>query len=199
MKVFDTLTDKKLHELIIDGAVGVLPTDTVYGLVARAEDVAAVTKLYALKQREKKPGTLIAARVAQLVDLGLKARYLKAVEQYWPNPISIIIPTGPDLPYLHQGAYSLAVRIPSDESLQKLLNITGPLLTSSANHPGKPPATTIAEATKYFGDEVAFYVDGGNLSGREASTIIRMVDDAVEVIREGKVKINEATGRIIES
>lgn len=199
MKVFDTLTDKKLHETIIDGAIGVLPTDTVYGLVACAHDTDAVAKLYALKKREKKPGTLIAANSAQLVELGLKARYLKAVEQYWPNPISIIIPTGPDLPYLHQGAYSLAVRIPANADIQALLTVTGPLLTSSANAPGKPPANTLKEAIAYFGDTIDYYVDGGDLSGREASTIIRMVDDAVEVIREGSIKIDEATGRIIQS
>lgn len=199
MKVFDTLTDKKLHEMITAGAVGALPTDTVYGLVAPAQVPDAVAKLYALKKREKKPGTLIAANSAQLVELGIKARYLKAVEQYWPNPISIIIPTGPDLPYLHQGAYSLAVRIPADADIQALLTVTGPLLTSSANAPGKPPANTCKEAIAYFGDTIDYYVDGGDLSGREASTIIRMVDDAVEVIREGSIKIDEATGRIIQS
>src|ERR1700755_2744320 len=83
------------------GAVGVIPTDTVYGIVARAKDEQAVTRLYALKNRENKPGTLIAASVEQLEDLGIKHRYLKAVEQYWPNPLSIVTPTGPILNYLH--------------------------------------------------------------------------------------------------
>lgn len=177
--------------MIADGTVGVLPTDTVYGLVCSAADEEAVKRLYGLKNREQKPGTIIAASIEQLVEMGIKARYLKAVEQFWPNPISIIIPTGLDLGYLHQGKTSLAIRIPSDKPLVDLLERTGPLLTSSANHPGEPEATSIQEAQKYFDDSVDFYVDGGDLSGRKPSTVIRIIDDAVEVLRQGAVKVNE--------
>jgi L-threonylcarbamoyladenylate synthase len=175
-------------------AVGVLPTDTVYGLVARAADEQAVRRLYSLKKREDKPGTVIASSLAQLEALGLKHRYLKAVEQFWPGPISVIIPVSdPKLDYLHRGKMSLAVRIPKDKNLQKLLEATGPLQTSSANQPGKPPANTIDEAKKYFGAKVDFYIDGGDLSGRQPSTIIRIIDDAIEVVRPGAVKIDDAT------
>ncbi len=177
------------------GKIGIIPTDTLYGLAACADNEMAVKRLYALKKHETKPGTLIAASVEQLVNLGLKKRYLTAVEQYWSGAISVVIPTGPTLGYLHQGKYSLAVRLPDDLRLQKLLRQTGPLVTSSANTPGENPATTIAQAQSYFGDSVDFYVDGGNRNGLP-STLIRIVDDAVEVLREGSVKINEATGRI---
>ncbi len=177
------------------GAVGVIPTDTIYGLAARAADKEAVERLYALKKRDTKPGTLIAANLEQLEALGLKYRYLKAVEGFWPAALSVIIPCAdPALKYLHRGKQSLAVRIPADKELRKLLSKTGPLLTTSANHPGEPPAETIAQAKEYFGNGVDFYRDGGNLSGREPSTIIRIVDDAIEVIRQGAVKIDE-TGR----
>jgi len=57
--------------------------------------------------------------------------------------------------------------------------------------PGESPANIVAEAQAYFGDAVDFYVDGGDLSGAAPSTIIRIVDDAVEVLREGAVKIND--------
>lgn len=180
-----------------DGAIGVIPTDTVYGVACQAGDQAAVERLYALKNREQKPGTVIAASVAQLVELGIKARYLKAVEQYWPGAITIVIPAeSPALSYLHMGKWSLGVRIPADTKLVKYLEQTGPLLTSSANHPGEPPANTIEEAKAYFGDQVDFYVDGGDLSDKQPSTVIRIVDDAVEVLRPGAVTIDETTGRI---
>jgi len=183
--------DQAMSALTISGAVGVLPTDTVYGLVARAGDQLAVQRLYDLKLREGKPGTMIAASIDQLVDLGLKARYLKAVDQFWPGAVSVIIPCGPELAYLHEGKFSLAVRIPADETLRKLLEQTGPLLTTSANHPGEPTATTVSAAKQYFGDAVDFYVDGGDLSDHVPSTIIRIVDDAIEILREGAVKIQE--------
>lgn len=174
------------------GAVGIIPSDTVYGLVARASDQSAVQRLYSVKHREGNPGTIIAANNQQLEELGLKHRYLTAVEQYWPGPISIIIPCAdPKLAYLHQGYMSLAVRLPDNDELQQLLQATGPLLTTSANQPKEPVATTIEQAKHYFGETVDFYEDGGDLSGNQASTIIRIVDDAIEVIRQGAVTINE--------
>lgn len=173
------------------GAIGVIPTDTVYGVVARAADPEAVARLYQLKHREQKPGTLISANIDQLVDLGLKRRYLTAVEQFWPGAVSVIIPcAAQELSYLHLGKMSLAIRIPNNPELQTLLIQTGPLITSSANHPGKSTAMTVDAAKAYFGQNVDFYVDGGDLSDREASTIIKIVDDAVEIIRQGAVEIS---------
>lgn len=180
--------------LKIPGSIGVMPTDTVYGIVARASDQVAVSRLYKLKKRDKKPGTIIAADIEQLETLGLKHRYLKAVEQFWPGAVSIIIPTSnPELLYLHHGKMSLAVRIPSDKKIQVLLKETGPLVTTSANHPGETEATNIEQAKKYFDGEVDFYIDGGDLSERQPSTVIRIIDDAVEVLRPGAVKIDDGT------
>jgi L-threonylcarbamoyladenylate synthase len=175
-------------QLSKSGTVGVIPTDTVYGVVARAGDQTAVARLYELKNRERKPGTVIAASIDQLTELGIPRRYLKAVEQFWPGAVSVEIPH--HLTYLHQGTGRQAFRIPDDEALRGLLKKTGPLQTTSANLPGQPPATTMAEARRYFGDKVDFYIDGGDLSSREPSTIIRIVDDAIEVIRQGAAKVD---------
>lgn len=189
-----TVTTDQAIKLLQNGGIGVMPTDTVYGVVAKAGDEQAVKRLYELKKREQKPGTIIAASIEQLEDIGFKRRYLTAVQQFWPNSISVIVPC--DTPYLHIGKYAVAVRIPKDEAIQKILMQTGPLLTSSANQPGEAPATSIVEAEAYFGEQVDFYVDGGTISNEYASTIIRIVDDAVEVLREGAVKVTES-GKIL--
>lgn len=178
------------------GAIAIIPTDTVYGVVARAADQAAAERLYELKQRENKPGTLIAASLDQLVELGIPRRYLKAVEQFWPGAVSVIVPTVPALRYLDQGIGSLAVRVPEPAGLCALLEQTGPLLTSSANPPNEPTATTIDQAKAYFGEAVDAYQDGGDLSGHAPSTVIRVIDDAVEVLRQGAVTIDE-NGRMV--
>lgn len=184
--VFDAA--KLLYE---SGTVGVLPTDTVYGVVARAGDQEAVARLYELKKREGKPGTLIAASIDQFVELGIPRRYLKAVEQFWPGAVSVVVPCGTELTYLHQGKNSLAVRIPDNTALLELLAQTGALLTSSANQPGEPVANTKDDAQKYFGNNVDFYVDGGDLSHHKPSTVLRVVDDTIEVLRAGAVVINQ--------
>jgi len=191
MVIFHSIDDPALVALIGEGGVGIVPSDTLYGVMCRADMPKAVARLYTIKPRELKPGTLIAANVDQLVELGIPRRYLKPVEHYWPNPLSVVVPTGPGLDYLHHGLGSLPVRIPKDEKLRKFLEKTGPLQTTSANLPDEPPATNYAEALSFFGEMVDFYVDVGTLAGFPPSTIIRIVDDAVEVLREGAVKINE--------
>jgi L-threonylcarbamoyladenylate synthase len=196
MQIFDSLADSNLVSILKKGGVGVLPTDTIYGLVCSAGNQNAVERLFRVKARTNQPGTILAASIEQLAALGIKLRYLKAVEQYWPNPLSIIIPCGPELEYLHMGKESLAVRIPADETIRTLLASTGPLMTTSANHPGAQVASDMAEAQSYFGENVDFYVDGGTLGHQPPSTIIRIVDDAIEVLRQGAVQIDEH-GRIL--
>lgn len=191
MRIFTSISEPELIDMVKNGAVGVVLTDTVYGLVCRASNQEAVTRLYALKHREHKPGTIIAGKLQQLIDLGIRGRYLKAVEAYWPNPLSVVIPCDDKTMYLHQGQYSLAVRIPAVKSFRDFVSQTGALLSSSANAPGEPTATNLAEARGYFGDQVDFYVDSGQAPTPVPSTVIRIVDDAVEVLRPGAVKINE--------
>lgn len=184
---------------ILAGKIGLIPTDTVYGIVVSAKNEQSVKRLFSyIKPRDNKTGTVIASSLDQLVDLGLKRRYLTAVEQFWPGPISVVIPTGHNLEYLHNGKQSLAVRIPKDKELVGLLEQTGPLLTTSANLSGQLEVAVLEQAVELFGDKLDFYVDGGDLSNKQASTIIRINDDAIEVLRSGAVKIDEATGRILD-
>ena len=187
---FLKLTDSRLVDLLTHGGVGVLPTDTVYGLVCSAANVDAVAKLYALKSREKKPGTLIAASADQVIDLGIQEDVVHAVEKFWPG-VSVVMRANEHLAYIHQGLETLAVRVVADENLKAFLKQTGSLLTSSANLPGQPPANTVEEARVYFGDTVDFYVDGGDLSGRQSSTLIRMKDGVPEVLRQGSIFIKK--------
>jgi L-threonylcarbamoyladenylate synthase len=196
-ELLKSLKDPKLITKLKSGDVGVIPTDTIYGLVCLASNHESVERLYKLKNRDNVPGTVVAASTDQFVELGIKRAYLKAVEQFWPGGISVIVPfSAAQGNYLRRGKPDIAVRIPADLKIQSLLEKTGALLTSSANKSGQPSSNTIAEAKKYFGAKVDFYVDGGDLTSREPSTIIRMIDDAIEVIREGAVKIDEETGRI---
>ena len=190
MIVMTSLADSQLVALIMKDAVGIVPTDTIFGLVARAESQTAAARLYDIKHREGKPGTLVAANVEQLERLGIDRQYLDRVGHLWPGPVSIVLPAGQELAYLHQGLDSLAVRIPADPAMAALLTQTGPLLTSSANLPGEPQANTIQEAQAYFGDAVDFYVDGQPAG--TASTVVRLnPDNTLEVLRQGTVHIKE--------
>lgn len=189
MKTYKTISEPHVVAAINAGAVGVLPTDTVYGLACSVNNRDAVARLYALKHRHHKPGTIIAASPDQLINLGIRKQNLSKVLRYWPGPVSVVVPDTRSLGYLDLGMQSLAVRVTDDKTLLALLNQTGPLLTTSANLPGQPTATSLDEAYRYFKESVDFYVDGGDYRGRPASTLIRLVDGKIEVLRPGAVRV----------
>lgn len=179
---------ESVGSLLPDGKVGVMPTDTVYGLVASAADRQAVERFYALKNREQKPGTLIAAHIDQLLQLGVDQHDIDTVSQWWPNPLSAVLRVNSN-DYLHQGVGTLAMRVVADETIRRLLESTGPLITSSANQPGEPPATTVDDAFAYFGDTIDFYVDGGLIDSALPSTIIRPGASGIEILRQGSISL----------
>ncbi len=185
--VFNDLTEPALVDILRDGGVGVLLTDTVYGLVGIATDPAAATRVIDAKGRKYKPGTLIAADAQQLIDLGIQPEHVKAAEQFWPGPVTVVLPTKPGLEYLDLGLTSLAVRVPDNREVIALLKKVGPLLTTSANRPNEPMVKNIEEAQEIFGNRLNFYVDGGQLESPLASTIIRF---KIELLRQGAVAIN---------
>jgi L-threonylcarbamoyladenylate synthase len=190
MRIFTSLTDPDLISMLQNGAVGVLPSDTLYGLVASSHDPRAVERLYALKHRERKPGTSIAGNIDQLLSLGLPRLLVERVAHLWPNPLSVEMHH--DLAYIHDGTGRSSFRVVADPLLREFLLQTGPLTTSSANQPNELPATTIAEAQAYFGDQVDFYVDGGEIKDRAPSTVIGITEDGhITVFREGVIKVSE--------
>ena len=193
--VKSTQTIEEAISTLLAGGVGVLPTDTVYGLVARVADQAAMARLAKLKNRERKPIPVMAASVAQLRELGVPAACLEKVAHLWPNPLSIVLPVDAAHAYLHQGLGDLPFRIVADDALRKILARTGPLAATSANRPGEPTAATIAEAQAYFGNKVDFYVDGGELSGRLSSTIIKLTDAGFVMVRPGAVELADLLSR----
>jgi L-threonylcarbamoyladenylate synthase len=187
---FSSLEDQSLIDLITNGAVGVLPTDTVYGLVAAIRSPQAVTKLYATKPRELAPGTIIAASIDDLVSVGFRLDQLEQIKHYWPAPLSVILDAADVNAAVKQVRTELPVRIPNNPVLSNLLKQTGPLMTTSANAPKQPTSTSVAMAESYFGDVVDYYVDGGDLSNRPPSTIIGIKpDNSIEVYRQGAVAI----------
>lgn len=156
------------------GQIGVIRTDTLYGVVAAAHDVAAVERVYQVKGRtpSKSPIVLIAS-TAQLIDQ-YKPDVIAYIGDLWPGKNSIILPSPHGPEWLTRGNASIAYRVPADETLRMFLEKTGPLIAPSANPEGSPPACTIAEAWSYFGAMVDFYVDGGEVTNDTPSTLYRL-------------------------
>ena len=161
-----------------------IPTDTVYGLVASLFNQSAVERMYEVKHRDhnKPAGTILIAESDQIEDYVSTHDLLRA-QVYWPGPVSVILEVGSVFSYAHRGVKSLAFRIPDNAPLCRLLKQTGPLVSSSANLATQPTATTMHDALSTFRANVDFYVDGGDLSGNQPSRIIKIDDEKVITIR----------------
>lgn len=170
----NSLNDPELSRILLSGGIGVLRTDTLYGVVASAANEAAVERVFALKGRDdnKSPIVLIANK-SQLFD-AVDSASEKILSNVWPGPVSVIIPAVHAPDWIQRGNQSVAYRLPDDSRLQQLLTSTGPLIAPSANPQGQPPAMTIQEAIKYFGDSVDFYVDGGQVHNATASQLLQV-------------------------
>lgn len=173
---------------IKNGKVGVIPTDTLYGLIGSALNQETVKRIYQTKDRsENKPFIILISSPEDLTlfDIQLDEKTKTFLQKLWPNPISVIFDCPDDkLAYLHQGTRSLAFRVPKDKKLLEILEQTGPLVAPSANPEGKPPAQTIKEAKQYFGNGVDFYVDNGKLTSLP-STLIKIEGRQVTILRQG--------------
>lgn len=110
------------------GGVGVLATDTIYGLVGSALSSEAVDRIYKLKHRNRaKPFIVLVSCIEDLEKFGVvvTAKLVEKLKQYWPGPYSILLPVTDDqFAYIHRGTNRIAFRVPDKKDLLKLLKQT---------------------------------------------------------------------------
>lgn len=174
------------------GAVGMIATDTLYGFHTNAFIPEAVERIYHLKQRDQdKPFIILISTVDDLEKFGIKVsdKVKEKILTLWPGKVSIVFDVdSSELEYLHRGKKSLAFRIPDKTSLRELLDLTGPLVSTTVNIAGEPHINNVEEAQKKFGDQIDFYVDEGEIVS-EPSTVMKFNGNQVEVLRQGAVNI----------
>lgn len=178
----DKFIDAK--RILASGGVGVMPTDTIYGLVASAKDPHAVERVYRLKGRDfDKPCIILIGAVSQLEFFGISvSSYSEPLRKYWPGPVSVVFSsTSERWRYLHRGTNGLAFRLPAKQSLRRFLKISGPLVATSANISDQASAKTLAEARKYFGDLADFYVKGRGTG--HPSRVVALTKTGERIIR----------------
>ena len=169
-----------LIQTLLAGGIAVVRTDTLYGIVARADDEDAVEKVYQAKGRNaRKSCIVLVANASQAYG------DISTIDHERSLPTSILVES-PNAPaWLLRENSLIAHRIPGIDWLQDVIARTGPLIAPSANPEGLPPAATIAEAKKYFGEKVDVYIDGGAVpANTPPSRLIRIHDDgSVERLR----------------
>ncbi len=183
----------QIVKLLKNGKIGVMPTDTIYGIVGSALNPKTVEEIYSLRKRGvDKPMIILISSLDDLRRFGisLTEEQKDFLEQVWPNPVSVVLscPEG-ELAYLHRGRKSLAFRIPKNETLLRILKKVGPLVAPSANLEKEKPAEEIRDAKRYFGEKVHFYIDAGRLKSKP-STIVQLFEDGTRIVlRQGSYKV----------
>jgi L-threonylcarbamoyladenylate synthase len=174
-----TLQLNEIAQLLREGSVILLPTDTIYGLHARALDENAVERIREIKGRDDtKPFIVLASSMDDLQQLGISApaEVLTALASIWPAPLTAILP---------RGGSTLAVRIPALDWLRELIERTGPLVSTSANRSGEPAVDTPSKLARELHDALDAVVDGGERGG-EPSAILDLTSDEPRFIRRGE-------------
>jgi len=174
--------------LLKEEAIGVIPTDTIYGICTSCFNKKSVEKVYKLRKRNpKKPCIILISDLnyLKLFNIKLKQWQKEILEKVWPGKVSIILSCKiKRFHYLHRGTNSLSFRLPKNKLILNILKVSGPIIAPSANWEGYEPAKNIREAKKYFGDKV-FYLDKGSLISKP-STLIDLREKKIKILREGE-------------
>ena len=188
--------------ILKNGGVIAFPTDTVYGLGANAFNSNAVDRVYQIKNRPRDlPLPLLIADISQLGIVAEPAHgiVLFLARRFWPGGLTLILPKATSLPsYLAKGS-TTAVRIPNHPVCLSLIQGLGaPVIGTSANISGNPPALTADEAKRQIGDKVDLVIDGGRCPGGVESTIVDVTGETPLVVRHGIIPSHELEEAIIE-
>ncbi len=172
------------------GGVVAMPTETVYGLAARASDPAAVAAIYAAKGRPSQNPLIVhvadLAAAEKLAVFDATARTLAGV--FWPGPLTLVLPLRADAGFadaITGGRTTVALRVPAHSVAQALIAAAGPLAAPSANRSGHISPTTAAHVVTSLGAAVPLVLDAGPCDAGLESTIVQLVDGVVRLLRPG--------------
>jgi L-threonylcarbamoyladenylate synthase len=177
------------------GGVIAFPTDTVYGLGADAFNSMAVERIYEIKDRPKSHRfPLLIAGVKQLIALAEPipeiARFL--ARRFWPGGLTMVLSKKDSVPgYLASGP-TIAARVPNHPVCLALIEgLRSPLVGTSANISGQPPALTAEEARQQLGAKVDLIINGGRCPGGKESTILDVSREPPVILRQGIIPSHE--------
>ena len=194
------MMEKIKQELEKGGAV-VLPTETVYGLFAKALVKKAVDHVYQLKRRPRDKALNL--NVASLEDIFSFSKhqpvYLKKlVETFLPGPLTIILEANDKVPYwVNSGLPTVGFRMPSLPITLELIRAFGPLIGPSANISGHTSGVSFEEILKEFGQEVLGIEDDAFLTGQD-STILDLTASKARILRQGSITREDILAKIPE-
>lgn len=180
---------KKVTDILKNDGIVIFPTETVYGIAASAFSSKAIDKLYKLKKRPKGKAINIMIYDKNKIE---KYAYIKSdlerriIDKFMPGSITIIFDKKEEIGEEYTKKDTLGIRIPSNEIALKILKeVEIPLAVSSANISNEKTKTNPKDIYKDFKD-IDIFIDGGVINDNP-STIVRVENDKIDIIRKGKI------------
>lgn len=183
-------TNKDLKEILANGGAVVLPTETVYGLFAKAMDERAVNHVYELKNRPRdKAMNLNVASYEDILSYSKEQPdYLKKIyDAFLPGPLTIILKANSQVPkWINSGLATVGFRLPAHPVTREMIQAEGPLIGPSANKSGMTSGRYFDQIREQFDFQVTGYQDDDALLGLD-STILDLSVTPARILRQGKI------------
>ena len=181
----------KLVDLINNGNIAVVPTDTVYGIIGDATNIDVIHKVYEVKKRDySKPLILMVSSIDMLEKYVLEVNNIekKLIDRYWPGKLTILFKKNNNVDDLiTSGSELVGIRYPDNKELNELMDkLNKPLISTSCNISSKEVITSIDMLEEDISKHVSYVYDGGILSDT-SSTIVRVNGGKIEILRDGEL------------
>ncbi|MDQ2682759.1 MAG: L-threonylcarbamoyladenylate synthase [Chloroflexota bacterium] len=179
-------------EMLRDGGVVAIPTDTEYGVAGSLAHTDALDRIFALKQRDPgKPLPILVSSTDALVHLvpNLDPDVALLLDEYWPGPLTVAVPADSKLPrHVLAEDGTIGARQPNHRlAIELIERAGGAVACTSANLSGLDPATTANDVVTALGSKIDAVVDGGVSPGGVPSTVIGFAGGGIVVHREGAI------------
>ena len=187
---------KSSIKMLKEGKILVVPTDTVYGICSDATNEKAVEKIFRIKNRDKNNPLNI---LVSSVDMAKKytKNFNKIAEtlanKFWPGALTMVFEKNDLIPKIvTANKETIGVRIPDNEVTLNIINeLSLPIACPSANISGRPSGTVVEDIKSDFKDNVDIYIDCGPSKIGIESTIVKINENSVEILRQGKITKEE--------
>ena len=190
---------ERAAEILGNGGLVAIPTETVYGLAAMARDVEAVRRIFSTKGRPSDHPLIVhvhdaAAAVEWAAEWGETTERLSS--RFWPGPLTLVVPRSDFVPdVVTGGRTTVALRIPDHPLTLALLDRLGDgLAAPSANRFGKVSPTTATHVIEDLSDDVDYVLDGGACRHGLESTIVDCTTTPVQILRPGAITAEDLMG-----